>query len=273
MEEKKSKSSVVIIIVLLLIIIGLTGYILVEKDIIKLSTKSTTEEQQSPKKEAIDKVAIDKKNPYIQNWFNQVHGYAFQGDKEIYEKGGNTVAQMDNSYKFNIAMRESQSDIYSYYLNATGGAEVPEEIVKKEYENLFGPNTYQSVQTLTVGCDEYSYDSTAKKYIAKSFGCGSTTTFFAPIEEIISAIKYNDRIEIISAVVYIDKEENSLYKDYNKTEKLTDMSASYIADPKATEELTTYIKTNKDNLEQYTYTFKLNEDGFYYYREVKRTKE
>lgn len=274
MKEKKSKGSVVIIIILLLIIIGLTGYILVEKDIIKLSTKTTTEEhQQSTKKESTDATPIDIKNSYIQDWFRQVHGYAIGGDKEIYEKGGSTVAEMDYSYKLNRATIDSQGDIFAFYQNATGGAEVSEELVKTAYEKLFGPNTYQTVQTLIIGCDEYSYDSTAKKYIANSIGCGDITTWFEPRERIITATKYNDRIEIVSAVVYIDKEENSLYKDYNKTEKLTDLSTSYIAEPKITEEINAYIKTNKDNLEQYTYTFKLNEDGFYYYSQVKRTKE
>ena len=31
--------------------------------------------------------------------------------------------------------------------------------------------------------------------------------------------------------------------------------------------------TNKDNLMQYTYKFKLNDDGFYYYQGFERTKE
>ena len=34
-----------------------------------------------------------------------------------------------------------------------------------------------------------------------------------------------------------------------------------------------YIEKNKDKLMQYTYKFKLNDDGFYYYQGFERTKE
>lgn len=38
-------------------------------------------------------------------------------------------------------------------------------------------------------------------------------------------------------------------------------------------EVTTFIKNNKDKLVQYTFTFKLDKNGFYYYTGFERTNE
>lgn len=265
-NETKQKKNILLPIILIIIILGLVGYILVEKDVINLTSSKQTEEKQT-KTNSEEAIEIDISNPFITAWFKQVHGYSIGGDKVIYEQGGSTVDSMTTAYRFDLASNGFLDKITSYTQPTAEGyyAEIKEKIVQEEYEKLFGPNTYQAVATMTAGCNEFTYDPAGKRYVTKSYGCGGTSSFSSH-EEIIKAVKYENRIEIISAAVYADGETNSIYKHYNRTGKLATL-------PKTSQEITTYIKTNKDNLEQYTYTFKLNKDGFYYYSQVKRTKD
>ena len=66
-----------------------------------------------------------------------------------------------------------------------------------------------------------------------------------------------------------------MYKDYNKTTPLGEPLITENTVDNTEERENTYnqyIKDHKDNLEQYTYTYMLNEDGFYYLDQVTRTK-
>ena len=60
-----------------------------------------------------------------------------------------------------------------------------------------------------------------------------------------------------------------LYKDSNLTK---DLGIEVNADL-TEEDLKQYILDEKEQLEQYTYTFDIATDGFYYYTGVKRTQE
>ena len=67
-----------------------------------------------------------------------------------------------------------------------------------------------------------------------------------------------------------------MYKDYNKTTSLGELLINENTTNNNEERENTYnqyIEDNKDNLEQYTYTYMLNEDGFYYLTSVERAKE
>ena len=67
-----------------------------------------------------------------------------------------------------------------------------------------------------------------------------------------------------------------MYKDYNKTTSLGGLLIDGNTTNYAEERENTYnkyIEDNKDNLEQYTYTYTLNKDGFYYLNSVERTKK
>lgn len=67
-----------------------------------------------------------------------------------------------------------------------------------------------------------------------------------------------------------------MYKDYNKTTSLGELLINENITNNREERENTYnqyIEDNKDKLEQYTYTYTLNEDSFYYLTSVKRTKE
>ena len=66
-----------------------------------------------------------------------------------------------------------------------------------------------------------------------------------------------------------------MYKDYNRTTSLGELLINENTTNNSEERENTYnkyIEDNKDKLEQYTYTYTLNEDGFYYLKSVERTK-
>ncbi len=151
-----------------------------------------------------------------------------------------------------------------------------EATLKNLYERTFGPNTYERVSQITDGtsCITLTYDEAYQGYITQGeSGCGGVSAFMV-YEKIISATKYSDRIEIVSSAFYIDGETRQIYKDYNKTTSLGGLlvDENTVTDEEERENVySTYIEENKDNLEQYTYTYMLNEDGFYYLIGVERT--
>ena len=155
----------------------------------------------------------------------------------------------------------------TYYLDET--------VLKNIFEQTFGPNTYSQVNQITDNCLILTYDSIAKRYsYTGTSGCGGTSSFDV-YEKIINATKYIDRIEIVSAVFYIDGTTQQIYKDYNKTTSLgvNPLPSNTTSNQEERENTyNQYIEDNKDNLEQYKYTYTLNEDGFYYLTSVERTK-
>ena len=134
------------------------------------------------------------------------------------------------------------------------------------------------VNQITDGCVTLEYDANGKKYTHTGFfGCGGINPFHA-YESIISATKYEDRIEIVSAVVYFDLESENIYKDYRKATSLgkdpVNQSSIYNNGGSAEDvekAYEQYINQNKDQLEQYVYTYTLGEDQFYYLSSVARS--
>ena len=285
MEKKKNKGVIVLIILLILCIIGLVFYILVDKDIIKLNNTTVANEQveknntDDDNEEKDTGVKLDIENENIKYLFNNAHRPSIGPEAQIYRDGGYKVSEMSGEDKILLLygqwknyVKESSIEIDNnynsmYYVN--------EADLKSIYERTFGPNTYHQVNQITDGlCTTLTYDATNKRYsYVGKYGCGGTTVFSVH-EKIINATKYNDRIEIVSATVYLDGMSNQIYKDYNKTKPLGEnvfYSNNYTDEEREALE-NKYIEDNKDNLEQYTYTYNLNEDGFYYLTSVERTK-
>ena len=285
MDKKKNKVVIVLIILLILCIIGLVFYILVDKDIIKFNSTTTenaqVEENNTSEIEEKNKgveISIDNEN--IKTLFNNAHRISIGPETPIYKDGGYKVSEMTTDEKFSLLSNQwvSKIETHSDYVGQTNDqiTELSEETLKNLYEKTFGPNTYERVSQITdsTGCLTLTYDETYQSYIERNgLGCGGTSAF-SVYEKMISATKYNDRIEIVSAAFYINGMDNKMYKDYNQTTSLGEYT--YYNNNYTDEERNNledqYIDDNKDNLEQYTYTYTLNDDGFYYLTSVERTK-
>ena len=284
MEKKKNKGLIAVIIILFICIIGLVFYILVDKDIIKLNNTTVENEQVEENNTSDDiekedtRVELDPENSNIKYLFNNAHFGAIGVDAHVYRDGGYKVSEMSEEDKIALLGRQWYPLVEHYSTgtspNLTTTYYLDEDTLKDVYERTFGPNTYSTVNQIYDGvCVTLNYDATNKRYsYIGSIGCGGTSAFSVH-EKIISATKYSDRIEIVSAVFYLDP--NNLYKDYNKTTILeTNPGPSNTTSNQEEREniYNQYIEDNKDNLEQYTYTYTLNKDGFYYLTSVERTK-
>lgn len=287
MEKKKSKGLIAVIIILFICIIGLVFYILVDKDIIKLNDTIVGNEQveKSNTNDDTEKekgVSIDTINENIINLFNNAHYLSIGIDTHIYRDGGYKVSEMSEEEKFTLLAKQwyNETTTHADYMRQISDqiTELSEETLKSIYEITFGPNTYQRPTQISDGtnCLTLTYDESYQGFIIRNVsGCGGTSAFSVH-EKIIRATKYSDRIEIVSATVYLDGMSNQMYKDYNKTTSLGGLLIDGNTTNYAEERENTYnkyIEDNKDNLEQYTYTYTLNKDGFYYLNSVERTKK
>ena len=286
MEKKSNKGLIVFIIILIICIIGLVFYILVDKDIIKLNSTNTentqVEEKNTSENEKEDEgIELSVDNENIKTLFNNAHHMSIGPESQIYKDGGYKVSDMTTDEKFTLLANQWYNELntHSDYIGQTNDqiTELNEDTLKSLYEKTFGPNTYERPTQITDGlCATFTYDETYQGYIAiNGAGCGGTSAF-SVYEKIISATKYNDRIEIVSSAFYIDGESKQIYKDYNKTTSLVVLliDENTVSSAEERENIyNQYIEDNKDKLEQYTYTYTLNEDGFYYLTSVERTKE
>lgn len=262
----QGKSKKVLPVVLVIIIIGLVIFILINSGVINSS--DTTKENNTKNTTVTN---LDTDNANVKALIKQVHNPSQTIDELIFVSGGSLVSEMTEKYKFAIATNTPTIQLTTYSTPTEDGyyGEIPEEDVKDAYERLFGPGTYKATDSFTLGCMPVTYDSTNKRYVTSKDGCGVPTTPVNMQEEILDITKTDKKLTVLTAVLFYDNVEGNLYKDSNLTKKLETKADSELTD----DNLKQYIKENKDQLEQYTYTFDIATDGFYYYTGVKRTQE
>ena len=202
-------------------------------------------------------------------------------DTHIYRDGGYRVSEMSIEDKILLLATQWSPlvEIYNTDDPEYSVYELEESTLKELAEkNVWVQGLMKPVNQITDGCVTLEYDANGKKYTHTGFfGCGGINPFHA-YESIISATKYEDRIEIVSAVVYFDLESENIYKDYRKATSLgkdpVNQSSIYNNGGSAEDvekAYEQYINQNKDQLEQYVYTYTLGEDQFYYLSSVARS--
>ena len=205
---------IVFIVILIICIIGLVFYILVDKDIIKLNN-TTVENEQVEKNNTNDDTENNKgielsiENENVIALFNNAHRLSIGPETQIYRDGGYKVSEMTPDEKYTLLASQWYDELNTQidYIGQTNDqiTELNEEILKSLYERTFGPNTYERPTQITDGlCATFTYDEEYQGYIERNgAGCGGTSAFSVH-EKIISATKYSDRIEVVSATVYLD---------------------------------------------------------------------
>lgn len=271
--KKKGKGGLIFCLLLILIIIGLVCYILVDKGIVELpfiesnsvSEKDSKKSNDTKEEENYTDINIDDAS--VLKLFKEAHNpwsigpdqYIFNNTKLVYE-------DMDVNYRMSLASNVFKDK--NTYVSSTNKDYYKFDDVKDGYEEVFGPNTFNNLDKFSFGCGDYEYNSATKEYINSNSGCGGAVGFL-DVEQIISAKKYDDRIEIVSAAAFISGDDNTLYRDYNRKTSIKDFGS----DAQSMATLEAYVRENSQYLEQYTYTYKLNNNGFYYYYGVERTQE
>lgn len=276
-EEKSSHKGLIIgiIVFLLFIVLGIGAYILYDKGIIFPDEKAVEEKKSTDdnkdkkidkkdKKEQFKEVEVDSQ---IENLFNLVH---YDTNSEIYTNKKMTTDSMSEEYKFALAYNIYGKDIVENETLVDGIAKyVSEDSVKVAYETIFGKDTYHSQEEISGGCGKLYYDAIHARYIsATPDGCGGTSVFWTK-EKILSAKKSEDTLKIVSTVVYYSGATNSICKDFDCNQVI---DTYYSNGSDVYQYLEDYIGTHQDKLQEYTYTFHIDDNG-YRYEGFERTKE
>ena len=303
-EEKKKRTGLTIVVgLLVLVIIAMGVYIAYDKGYISLGKKEkkTTEKKidnndknETKKSEAEE---LDIESSEVEELYYNANNHLGVGiDKNIYNKNELTVEDMDKNYKFSLAYNAFKNDIIVKNEGQYTIETISEEKVKEGYENSvrFGEEFYYDLMVTNQNqnegiyenvnqnqndefklyCSNFKYNESKKVYESITGGCGGTTAF-SEIDTILSATKYEDRIEIVSGVVFIDAETTAMYKDFNKKTKIKDLTEDEMTNTLGNtweSKFTSFIKDNPDKVSKYTYTFKIDKDGSTYYTGVKNTK-
>ena len=272
-NNKKNTSSLVFLWTIFFILLIACGALYLNKDnLVDLFTKDKVVVDKTgmvnDKYEKMIKVDVD--SPNIQHLFSLVHKDFVSVDGVIYKNKKLDVSEMEDFYKFALA-----SNLYSgeAIRNNNAGineitAYLDEEIVKDKFEIIFGKGTYKQLDTIPYSCTDMQYDTVHRRYVTTNQVCGSISPF-SSYEKIIDAKKDDEHLYITGAVVFAEGFTGSLCKD-DVCEVRIDSYPSNITDKAYFYD---YIDKNKDKLMHYTYKFKLENDGFYYYQGFERTKE
>ena len=260
-EEKNNGKVLINIIIFILLVIAIIslGYIFLNSNVIHKTNKEENKiEDKTKVKEEYKDLEITND---IKALVKRVHKYGVEGDKTVFTNKKLSVDEMDSYYKFALASNTYADKIVLLDNVNEGGieAEISEDVVRDEYNDLFGPDTYEVLDTIPLYCGELEYDKVFKRYVSSGYGCGSGSAF-ENYENVLSARKSKTTLLITTAVVFVHYGTNSICLDYN-CENVIDTFP-----PDSTDEVyfINYINNNKDKLYQYTYKFKIDKDHYYY---------
>ena len=256
MEKKSNSIFIFVIIILLVIVCGLSYFLFSNKDVIcDVGKENSNEKIES------NHVELSIENPYIKKLYSNVHYRYAVGENTVFEYSKRSVSEMSDYEKSSLAANIYSSNAYPL----SPGEAIDEKDVKHAYELVFGEGTYKTMDSISYTCGSIYYNPSTKRYEHHAAGgCGGTSVSFIK-EAIIKATRYEDRIEIVAANVLV----HYVYNTYSKDGQVL----GTFADRPSEEEIINFIRNNSDKLQQYTYTFKLGNDGFYYYTGFERTKE
>lgn len=275
MENKNNKKNIIIIllsilVVLLLIISIFLGYLVFgnendKKEDIEITDNNSgdnkKEEEEKPEELSInDSVVVDLYK------MTRVSAFTTGGIfEEPYKNQKLTVDEMSDFYRAGIAANLYNDKVVSS--DEIGSlVYVSENYVKEAYNQIFGEGYYNTSVPIHYHCMPLAYDSNNNRFTANWIPCGLAGVNYS-IDRVIKAVKYSDRIEI-TAVVWFNDLEEGVYVDVDGNKKL----GIATADPTNETEITGFVDKYKEQLQHYTHTFKLNENGSYNYYSIERTK-
>ena len=282
-KTKKKKGIIIGYIVLILIVLGLAGYILLDKGIIKLDSKKDNKEiKEEIKKE--EPVELSVKDELVEELMSKVRNDFWFGSIDYFKNDSFSVKDLTNEQKFVLALNKIKNMPIGCKSGKDGcatdkdGNEIYESItvtkdeMDKIMESLFGPDySYDSSAGLNKAAGyipvSVTYNASKEEYVFKGIPFGKTAFedvgvvhFKSFIEK---AFKTSDKVTINCKVwqSILQMEESKTSDDYISYYNL------YTANGK------TFIKKvdndeDIDNLEgadTYKYTFDYDEENKDYY--------
>lgn len=257
--NKKKNSLIVVLSVLL-------GMFIISTIVLVFAMVTTAKDQCIDVVEKSDEssilLSVDDSN--VVDLFNMAHGPLGVGnDWAMFKDGKTLVKDMDYNYKLYVASGIYGNSVTTYnFPNGEYKMQLDEEYVKSAMDLVFGKGNYNKTDSVPYLCGTLFWNDSKKVYYSENLGCGGRLGT-ASAEVIIKAEKFDDRIEISSAVGY-SLVEDTIYKDFDFEEKVSDKINV------SGRELEEFVKSNPNKFYNYKYTFKLNDSGFYNYYSIER---
>ena len=263
----------IIICLLIVIILGLVGYLVYDKFFSEKKEEDIVEKEPEIIEEKKEEVDLDVNSELVTGLYDKVNvfGELLYGDAYNY------------LYKFNLKKSTELSDEVIIYmglyniLNKRNLVLDSQELVLSSSEvsesikEIFGDIEYVDMNVKFNACGfDFNYDANQQKYTRISGGCGGAGLYPETVDKVISATKYDDRIEIISAVVFghaqpyeMDNVMNATYEytsDANYSNVITTVSGATIMSGNYEFNIDNYV----DQAAQYKYIFKKVNNNYYF---------
>lgn len=269
-----------LLVLLMIIIVAGTGcaiYYQVDRFNKKteVDTKTSEEQKEEKTEEKAEKLDVNseqvtslmKKVDVVNDFYStgeQMQGYFYIKDKYTKNEIDDTIKLLIGLNSIDLKNRFERTNEYEL-----GTVKLTALEVRNSIENVFGKDiTYNDVkEKITMpfcAVGAVTFNSEDNSYLITEPGCGGTLNPYYSTK-IISATKYENRIEIEEKAIYITantENENNITTNIYKANK-TDLIAENIT----TSDYDQYF----DKTDSYKYTFKL-EDENYYFESVEKIK-
>jgi len=231
--KKTHKGLIIFISLVVGLLIGLGGsYYYFE--VIQKENKSNDNQEQVDNNKTQEQIKVleitDVEVTKLYNNISYASGY-YCGVNDYYTNEKITVDNISEKLAFAIA----ELQIYNDKL-ATGqqnifnkGDGFTAEELNKKIVSIFGKN-YKYTDKSFGSCPVFEYDETTKKYTSPSDPACGGTCGPTNIKKIVKAINKDNSIEIYVRILFVgdyDGTSTKYYKDYNKTQLLTDLEKDY----------------------------------------------
>ena len=258
-----------LLVILMIIIIVLTGCsIYYQIDRFNKKEKTSVKGNIEKPKEKVERLNTDSEEvTKLMNSINSVNkNISINGEDKMgyfYLKDSYKQNEIDDSIKLLLGL--NTFDLNQLY-QVDNKAILSAEEVKTSIKNIFGPNvTYNDVIKLDT-CNEKiaitTFDSTSNNYTVLAPACGGTLLPYYKTK-IMSAAKYDDRIEIKEKAIYVVpnlQDMNNMTSNIYKANKLELISENTNVDNGSEEEYEKYF----EKTDTYKYIFKLENENYYF---------
>ncbi len=251
----------IVIIILLLSVTGLVGYIGYDK--LYLEKKDKPEEKETEKTVISEEETINANSTFVEDLIGR-YDYYFIHDTNLenilYKSEKTTPSEFTEDFI-------KQTAVSAYY-NIPRGINTmwqqtysfTSEDLKKQIRKLYGPNMKITDSSFEMNCTTYEFDGLNNTYTKKEgSGCGGISTSYLA-RKIIEATKKEDKISIKIAIARVDM-LNSQILNMND-QPITGLTTENFN-----------INNVVEQLDQFTYQFKYDEDNYNYYLDsITKTK-
>lgn len=272
MEKKSNKGLICLVIILIVLVLGLGGYIVYDK-VLNVEKESNKEQEKQNENKTEDILSEEEKEQ-----LNEKMQIIMEMDDEFdtphfgyyYEEEQFLTSEMGNQEKIFLALRSLEPERINipYHEEENAPLIFTEEEVDKALKKIFGSKVVYK--------HEYShrrfegilrkYNSDKKQYEVNNTEVGSR--FGVQTEYLITDYKKENneaKLSVKAAIILSDFNEKGTSSIYNPTHELGSDSKDDLVVANIKWEDSSSLETYADKLDTYIFTFKQEEDNYYFY--------